>query len=59
MGADNSTNLDPQDQISYSRKAAKAFRRVQPQKQREAIRDAIIELVADPRPDGVHEALQW
>lgn len=52
MATDDYEGVDPRDRISYSKKAAKAFRRVQPQKQREAIRDAIVELVADPRPDG-------
>lgn len=52
MGADTFEGLDPQDRISYSTKAAKAFRRVQPEKQRKAIRDAILDLVAEPRPDG-------
>lgn len=52
MNSDSFERLDPQDRISYSHRAAKAFRRVQPRKQREAIRDAIVELVTDPRPAG-------
>ena len=52
MSTDRYGNVDPLDWISYSKKAATSFRRVQPQKQREAIRDAILDLVADPRPDG-------
>lgn len=45
-------HLAPEDRITYSRAAAKAFRRVQLRKQREAIRDTIVDLVSEPRPDG-------
>lgn len=52
MAADQFGDLDPQDRISYSKRAAKALGKVQPQKQRKAIRDAIVALVAHPRPNG-------
>lgn len=52
MPAEPVGDLDPRDRIEYSNRAARAFRKVQPQKQREAIRDAIVALVHEPRPDG-------
>lgn len=50
--ADSFTHIAPKDRITHSKTAARAFRRVQPGKQREAIRDAIVDLVREPRPDG-------
>lgn len=52
MTTDYQGGLDPDDRIDYSNRAAKAFRRIQPKKQREAIRDAIVSLLAEPGPDG-------
>lgn len=44
--------LPAADRIDYSSNAAKALRKIQPQKQRKRIAEAIEALVDDPRPDG-------
>lgn len=44
--------LPAADRIDYSNNAAKALRKIQPQKQRKRIVEAIEALVEDPRPEG-------